>query len=368
MAGNGRNNGRVHPFDRATPTAEQARLIAQIDEFKGAWRALGVLAPERLSVLRRVATIESIGSSNRIEGNTLTDAEIAALLQRVDVRAFSSRHEQEVIGYAEAMALVFTSSQDLRFSENHIRHLHQTLLAHSERDEWHRGQYKTHPNTVAAFDADGQQVGIVFRTAEPFETPLRMAELVEWVRECEDGERHHALVVIAIATVVFLEIHPFQDGNGRLSRILTTLLLLRAGYVYVPYSSLESVIEQNKAAYYVALRRTQVTLRTETPDFRPWLDFFLRALVRQAERLRAQVEHERNILAPLPDLSLAILEAARVRGRLTMAEAIASTGASRGTLKNHFATLVALGHVARHGRGRGVWYELRLLGPRQTAD
>lgn len=349
-------------FDRITLTSEQARLIARIDEFKGAWRALGVLAPQRLNSLRQVATIESIGSSNRIEGNTLTDTEVAALLRRAGDRALDDRNEQEVVGYAKAIELLLASWQDLRFTENHIRHLHQVLLAHSERDAWHRGRYKTNPNTVAAFDAEGQQVGIVIRTAEPFETPIRMAELVEWVGDHMGRSQHHPLVVIAIATVVFLEIHSFQDGHGRLSRVLTTLLLLKAGYAYVPFSSLERVVEQNREAYYLALRGTQGTLRTDAPDFRPWFDFFFRALGSQVEHLRGLVEHERDVLAPLPDLSLAILEAARARGRITMAEAIAATGKSRGTLKGHFASLVARGHLARHGRGRGVWYELRVHG------
>ncbi len=355
----------AHVLPQAPPrlTQEHSRLVARIDGFRDVWRTLALLAPDRLSTLQHVATIESIGSSNRIEGNTLSDAEVAALLQRLETRSFASRHEREVIGYAEGMELVFSSLRELRFSPNHIRHLHQVLLGHSEADAWHRGNYKSSPNSVAAFDAAGRQVGIIFRTVDPFETPLRMDELTTWVEEHLHDPLFHPLTVIGIATVVFLAIHPFQDGNGRLSRVLTTLLLLRAGYSYVPYSSLEGVIERNKEAYYLALRRTQATLFTEKPDFDPWLDFFLRALSRQVEKLQAVVHFEREVLAALPDLSLRILELARVRGRVrgrvTVAEAQAVTAAARGTLKNHFTRLVSLGHLLRRGQGRGVWYELQ---------
>ena len=164
------------------------------------------------------------------------------------------------------------------------------------------------------------------------------------------------LLVIALCIVVFLEIHPFQDGNGRLSRALTTLLLLQAGYAYVPYSSLESVLEQNKEAYYLALRQTQGTIRTESPNWQPWLVFFLRALAEQVRRLNRKVEREKIVLAALPELSLQIVEFAREHGRVTMGDAIRLTGGNRNTLKQHFRTLVKRGHLAQHGAGRGVWY------------
>ena len=161
-----------------------------------------------------------------------------------------------------------------------------------------------------------------------------------------------------MATVVFLEIHPFQDGNGRLSRVLTTLLLLQAGYAYVPYSSLEGVIELNKEAYYLALRQTQGTIRSDTPNWQPWLVFFLRSLAEQVRRLSEKVEREKLVLAPLPELSLRIVELAREHGRVTMGDVIRLTGASRNTLKQHFRALVAQGHITRHGSGRGSWYAL----------
>jgi len=341
-----------------TITPEILALIAQIDEFKGAWRAFGTLAPERLSALRRVATIESIGSSTRIEGSKLSDREVERLLAGLAIRTFETRDEQEVAGYARAMELVFESWNDITLTENHLKQLHRDLLQFSEKDERHRGNYKTHSNHVAAFQ-DGKQIGIVFETAMPFDTPRLMAELIAWTGEALESRALHPLLVIAIFVVVFLEIHPFQDGNGRLSRILTTLLLLRAGYAYVPYSSLESVIEQSKEGYYLALRQTQGTIRTPAPDWQPWALFFLRALSQQSRRLNAKVEREKVLLAALPDLSLRIIEHAREHGRVTIGEIAQLTGTSRNTLKRHFQQLHEKGQLEQHGAGRGTWYSLK---------
>lgn len=340
-------------------TPEILSLIAGIDEFKGAWRALGTLAPDRLSALRRVATIESIGSSTRIEGSRLSDRDVERLLSNLQIRSFATRDEQEVAGYAEVMELAFSSWQDITLTENHIKQLHRDLLTYSEKDAWHRGNYKTSTNSVVAFDEDGTQLGVVFATATPFDTPALMTELVGWFTEQRESARLHPLLLIGIWVVVFLEIHPFQDGNGRLSRVLTTLLLLQAGYAYVPYSSLESVIEQSKEAYYLALRQTQGTIRSETPNWQPWLLFFLRALSEQVRRLNRKVEREKLILATLPELSLQIVEFAREHGRITMGDAIRLTNTSRNTLKQHFRALVERGHLEQHGSGRGVWYELK---------
>ena len=340
-------------------TPEILSLVAAIDEFKGAWRALGTLAPDRLSALLRVATIESIGSSTRIEGSKLSDRDVDRLLSNLQIQKFSTGDEQEVAGYAKVMEVVFTSWQDIALTETHIKQLHRDLLAHSEKDTRHRGNYKTSTNSVVVFDESGKQFGVVFETATPFDTPRLMSELVVWfVAERETG-RLHPLLLIGIWLVVFLEIHPFQDGNGRLSRVLTTLLLLQGGYAYVPYNSLESVVEQSKEAYYLALRQTQGSIRTKAPNWQPWLLFFLRSLAEQVRRLNRKIEREKLVLATLPELSLKIVEFAREHGRVTMADAIRLTSGNRNTLKQHFRALVTAGHLRPQGAGRGAWYEIR---------
>ena len=339
-------------------TSEVLMLIAEIDEFKGAWRALGALAPERLSALRRVATIESIGSSTRIEGSKLSDREVERLLANLEIKSFATRDEQEVAGYAAVMETIFHAWQQIPVTENHIKQLHRDLLQYSEKDDRHCGEYKKLSNSVGAFDDQGKQIAIVFETATPYDTPGLMAQLIAWLSEAQELKRLHPLLVIAIFTVVFLEIHPFQDGNGRLSRVLTTLLLLKAGYAYVPYSSLEGVIENSKEGYYLALRQTQGTICTDAPNWQPWLTFFLRALQQQVRRLAAKVESERLVIADLPDWQIQIIEFVRQHGRVTMAEMVRKTGASRNTLKDHFRSLVENRHLILHGTGKGSWYSL----------
>lgn len=169
-------------------------LISEIDEFKGAWRALGTLAPERLSALRRVATIESIGSSTRIEGSKLSDREVERLLSNLEIKAFTNRDEQEVAGYAEVMETVFASWPEIAITENHLRQLHRDLLRYSEKDEPHRGHYKTACNSVTAFGAEGNQVGIVFETATFFDTPRLMAELLTWFNATIQDNALHPLL------------------------------------------------------------------------------------------------------------------------------------------------------------------------------
>ncbi len=350
-------DGGIHT-DTLTITPKILKLISEIDEFKGAWAAIGRISPERLTALRRVATIESIGSSTRIEGVKLSDTEIARLLAGLDVKAFASRDEEEVAGYAEVMETIFAHWEDIALTENHIKQLHRDLLQYSTKDERHRGEYKTHNNHVEAFGSDGESLGIVFETASPFDTPRLMTELVEWTQHNLEGEDLHPLLSIALFIVVLLEIHPFQDGNGRLSRILTTMLLLRAGYAYVPYSSLESVIERSKDAYYLALRQTQLTIRKEAPVWQPWLVFFLKSLHEQKAHLEKKIEYERLILGDLPELSVKILELCRNRGRVTVAEAERATGVSRNTIKDHIKALTRAGHLEQHGAGRGTWYSL----------
>lgn len=346
-------------FQYPSISSEILSIVSTIDEFKGAWRAFGTISPERLDALKRVATIESIGSSTRIEGSRLTDREVETLMAGLSSTSFDSRDKQEVAGYAKVMELLFSSWEYIPFNENHIQQLHRDLLAYVDKDVAHRGKYKTHTNTVVARDETGKVIGIVFETATPFDTPRLMAELVAWYRAEKDSKTLHPLLAIAVFIVTFLAIHPFEDGNGRLSRILTTLLLLQAGYSYVPYSSLESVVEQNKGNYYIALRQTQVTIRTEHQNWEPWLLFFLRSLHAQVKRLEKKVEYEKIVLAALPELSLQVLELTRARGRMTLKAAVELTGANRNTAKLHLQKLTLAGHLKRQGAGRGVWYELQ---------
>lgn len=341
-----------------TITQEMLSLIAEIDEFKGAWRALGKLAPERLRQLRKIATIESVGSSTRIEGAKLTDREVEKLLGRIRAKTFATRDEQEVAGYAAAMDTVFSGFDAIPITENYIKQLHAILLKYSKKDTRHRGEYKKMPNSVEAFDASGKSVGVVFETSTPFDTPRDMEELVAWYAKATRDKSLHPLIVTGIFVVVFLAIHPFQDGNGRLSRVVTTLLLLKSGYVFVTYSSLESVIEQNKEGYYLALRRTQGTLKKKSPNWSPWLLFFLQGLQKQKSKLEVKVEREKIMRSTLPELAINILDMAAEHGQISVADVIRVTKAPRATVKKRLTELKKSRHLKSGGKGRATWYAL----------
>lgn len=342
-----------------SPTHEILNLISEIDEFKGRWTALQNLSPERLQALRRVATIESIGSSTRIEGVKLSDREVETLLSDLKRYSFKSRDEEEVAGYAEAMELVFESWRELALSENYVKQIHSVLLKFSGKDTTHRGSYKKLSNTVVAFDADGHQIGVVFETAAPFETPLAMGKLMNWLNQTVENKTIHPLLTIAVFIVSFLAIHPFQDGNGRLSRISTTLLLLKFGYEYVPYISLESVIEDNKDSYYKALRQTQKTLREEKTDWEAWILFFLKSLKKQKDKLSVKLEREKIIAQVLPKLSSDILALLKEHERLNIAEIGALTDANRNTLKVRLRELVRGNYIEQNGQARSTHYRLK---------
>ncbi|MBI4767385.1 MAG: Fic family protein [Deltaproteobacteria bacterium] len=333
------------------------KLISEIDEFKGKWQAMSGFAPDRMAMLKHVATIESVGSSTRIEGAKLTDNEVENLLSGLGKSSFKSRDEEEIAGYAEVMQLIYESYDKIQTDENHLQQLHQVLLKHSSKDSRHRGQYKKLPNHIEAFAKDGKSLGVIFATASPFETPFKMAELFKWFNKEWGRKELHPILIMAIFLVHFLAIHPFQDGNGRLSRIFTTLLLLKSGYSYMPYSSLERVIENNKDQYYLALRRAQSTLYTDNGNLNDWILFFLESLRKQVAVLESKIKNEK-IISEFPPLSQEIIRITGQQGKVTVSDAQKITGANRNTIKAHMTELVRRGKLMRMGKGKGAWYKL----------
>lgn len=332
-------------------------IIAEIDEFKGAWRLLGKLDPDRLESLKTVATIESIGSSTRIEGSKLSDIEIQKLLSGVEVDSLHTRDEQEVAGYAFACEKIFQHYSDMPISENMIKQLHVWLLHYSDKDVHHRGEYKKIPIRIEAFDQEGNSVGILFETTSPLETPIKMKDLITWVNGALAKKSVHPLITIGIFVVVFLAIHPFQDGNGRLSRLLTTLLMLKCDYGYIAYSSLESIIEKNKESYYQALQITQKSWQRNNPDWTPWLNFFLLCLQRQIKHLELKLEGA-NKLTKIPPLQAAILECLKLHGSLSISEIQQLIQSNRNTLKKNLEVLVKRNAISIQGTGRSSRYVL----------
>ena len=339
-------------------TTQMLAMIAELDEFKGAWAGFENLRPEQLKALRKVSTIESVGSSNRIEGNKLSDSEVEKLLSRIEKKSFKSRDEEEVAGYAELMNTIFDDYSLIPLTENYIMQLHKILLRYVRKDERHRGKYKMLPNSVAAYDPNGKEIGIVFETASPFDTPRFMEELTGWMRKNLEDSFLHPLIAIGIFIVHFLAIHPFQDGNGRLSRALTTMLLLKKGYSYVPYASVESVIEAVKEGYYRALRRTQKNIWRGKVDYEPWLSFFLTTLVKQKRHLESKIETMSENDTKLGKTARAILELFDSKPEWYVPEIAETLGLNMNTAAKAIKSLVKDGYLAKQGTTKGAWYTL----------
>lgn len=265
------------------------QLIAYIEGFKGKWNVVENKENRYLKELRKIATIESIGSSTRIEGATLTDKEVQELLNNIKITKLKTRDEQEVIGYYEVLKLIYDNFSDIKFSESYIKQLHQLLLKYSSKDQPHRGTYKNLPNKVVATYPAGEQ-RTIFATTEPALVESEMRELIEWTNEQFEQKNIHQLILIGNFIYDFLSIHPFQDGNGRLSRLLTTLCLLQNDYAFIQYISFENHIEQNKKEYYEALMTGQKNRGTENERIEKWLLFFLESLKTLTQKLEQKYD------------------------------------------------------------------------------
>ena len=268
-------------------------LISQIDELKGRWIGGANLSPQILNRLRRSVLVTSTGASTRIEGSNYSDEEVERLMRGLSVQKLKDRDAQEVRGYYEVLKTVFDSYTDIPFSESMVLHLHNQLLKYSDKDERHKGQYKNVENRVTMKDQSGKELGILFNTTPAYLTPKATQELIAWANDALQAKESHPLIIIAGFVVEFLKIHPFQDGNGRLSRVLTNLLLLQTGYEYVPYVSHEKLIEDSKVDYYVALRKSQITFGTSSESITAWTEYFLGVLLNQAKQAIALLSAER---------------------------------------------------------------------------
>jgi Fic family protein len=338
-------------------------LINQIDELKGRWIGGANLNPQALKRLKRSVLITSTGASTRIEGAKLSDEDIEKLMRGLAVKKFANRDAQEVKGYYELLNNIFFAWKQIRFSESFVKHAHKELLKYASKDERHRGDYKKLENNVEMYDENGKTIGIVFETTKAYLVPKQMEDLVYWTNTTLGMKEVHPLLVIGSFIAEFLAIHPFQDGNGRLSRILTNLLMLQAGYVYMPYVSHEKLIEDNKADYYLALRKSQKTLNVQRAapsdgkeeDITVWLEFFLKICLEQAE-LAIELLSKENIERLLSPKQLDVWKHMESIEEATPGEIAKATGVARPTVSQALDVLMRLKKVERIGQGRTTRY------------
>ena len=277
-------NNRVHTFSLNLDWPV-VNAISRIDRFDASWLAIQQREGQSLRQLKHIATVRSVGSSTRIEGSKMSDKEVEALIENLDISKLKDRDSQEVAGYHNLLDLISVSNGEIEIKENEIKNLHNLLLKYSDKDAWHRGEYKQMSNAVEAANLDGTKQ-IIFQTTDPgFPTEDSMRRLIEWFNQDKET---HPLVKASVFTYEFLSIHPFQDGNGRLSRLLTTLLMLKNGYSWIQYVSFEHEIENNKEEYYRNLMECQQ--RRPNEDVSLWVVFFLSSLENVFEKLNKKLE------------------------------------------------------------------------------
>lgn len=334
-------------------------LLAEIDAVKTAFKLTGKLPAQTMTRLTHSVIVTSTGASNRIEGNRLTDAEVEALYRNLRIRKFRTRHEQEVAGYLEMLELILGAHADMKLSEALILQLHRDMLKYSDKDERQRGNYKFGPNRVEAKDQSGNAVGIIFDPTPPHLTPKEMRELVEWRNWADAAKFKHPLIRIGNFIFEFLAIHPFQDGNGRASRLLTNLLLLQHGYDFTALVSHEKLIEQRKAEYYLALNRAQSSWKSNNEDLSAWLIYFLEIVNAQATKAFELIQQDNvEVLLSLKQLALWQWAQTRNSAEFSRKDAVEALAFPPRTIEASIKKLHALGRLERLGEGRSTRYRI----------
>ncbi len=342
-----------------TTNQEILKRISSIDGFRSTWHGIEKKENRYLKELRQVATIQSIGSSTRIEGATLNDEEVQALLHSMKITKLKSRDEQEVVGYYEAMDLVHSNFKDILLRENYIKQLHGILLKYSEKDVRHRGKYKSFPNKVVANYPDGKQK-VIFNTTEPHLVDKEIQEILQWSNEQLDKGNVHPLMIIPVFIYEFLSIHPFQDGNGRLSRLLTTLLLLKHDYSFVPYISFENIIERRKKEYYEALMMGQKYRYTKKERIDKWILFFLDCLQEMIDLLNKKYDVYKDKGGYLNPRQKEVLETIRINQPVKFSDIVAALPTySQNTIKKDLVYLLNEHQIESIGRNKGTVYNIR---------
>lgn len=345
-------------FNKRIPlTQDILTKIAKIDQFQGLWQGGLRISPQILGRLKSWVIITSTGASTRIEGAKMTDEEVARFLRGLKGRRPKSRDEQEVAGYADLIGRVFDNWKTIKLTESWILQFHDILLQFSDKDKTHKGMYKASPNTVVMKNKNDEQI-VLFEPTPPYLVRKEMQEAVEWANEAMEQKNIHPLLVIANFVFEFLAVHPFKDGNGRLSRAITNLLLLKSGYSYVPYVSLDEIIEDTKAEYYLALRATQKNHKTNHEDITPWVGYLLEALIEQTEKARKLMESDQpeKLLSEKQMQIYRLFEGDRELS-VTEVSGLLKGTIPLSTIKQALSRLVVLKLLERIGQARSTRYK-----------
>ncbi len=341
-------------------TAEMLQLIAELDEFKGEWRASWIPKVDRVEKIQKAAYIEHIGATLRLDGIKQNDEDIESLLLKLQSEPCGNKTECAVAGFAQALTQIYERWQEFNLTEETIQDMHRLLMQYSDLPKDALGQYKKNSNQIEIFDAKGKKLGGI-ETAGPDHAPELMADLVKWYDEANTTKQLHPLLSIALFQLIMTSIHPFEEANGRLIRCVTTLLLLKNGYNYLLFYPLEKAIEENIDGYYTVLQTVQESLYTEKPDWDRWAVFFLHMLRQQKTGLMRQLKEEKiPASGEMPELSEWILTLMRTHKRINISELEKITGEKRSIIKARLNDLMRDSLVVRYGQGRGAAYSALL--------
>ncbi len=342
---------------RIKVTSEMLQKIARIDELKGLWKGSAKLNPHILKQLKMSVIITSTGASTRIEGSRMSDDEVARLIRGLKSKPPKGRDAEEVAGYADLLGRIFDNYKTLKLTEGQILQFHEILMHFSSKDQLEKGKYKSSDNVVVARGTDGKEV-VLFRPTPPYLVKKEMDDVFAWTNTALHKKTFHPILVIANFIFEFLAIHPFHDGSGRLSRALTNLLLLQAGYAYVPYVSLEEIIEDRKEAYYLSLRGAQRFHKTEREDITTWILFLLDVLLKQAEAARYLIESDKPEQM-LSEKQIAVLRLFDENKMLSPRDIslLLKESIPLSTIKQALQRLVKLDLIKRIGLGRATRYQ-----------
>lgn len=333
-------------------------LISGIDAVKNSWIITKKLSPHIIKQLTQSVIITSSGASNRIEGNRLTDEEVEALYKNLRIKKLKNRHEEEVAGYLEVLEFVFKNYKEIPINESFVLQLHQNMLNHSQKDSNHRGHYKIGSNRVEAKDDSGNIIGIIFDPTPPYLVKKEIQELIDWYNWAIDNKIKHPLILIANFIFEFLAIHPFQDGNGRTSRVITNLMLLKQDYQFTTIVSHEKIIEAHKVDYYLALNKTQTSWKTEKEDITPWLLFFLNVVKLQATEALNILETDIEYLLSPKQLLLWQWVLQNGMREFSRRDVVTELGFAERTAEASIKKLLTLKKLQRLGEGKATRYKI----------
>lgn len=331
-------------------TPEIVQMIGSIHEHKGKQKLFLEANIDELKTLLEVALIQSTGASNRIEGIFTSDKRLEELVsQKAEPH---NRSEQEIAGYREVLATIHESYEYITLRPNIILQLHRDLYSYSQGAEG--GNYKNSDNVIAETDAEGHQKAR-FIPVPAFQTAEAMDELCTCFLEAWEADRMDKLILIPMFILDFLCIHPFSDGNGRMSRLLTLLLFYKAGYLVGKYVSMEMLIEKTKETYYEALQASSIGWHENENRYEPFVKYYLGIMMKAYHEFESRVEHLKYRKLSKPERIKAVID--KKIGKITKKEIMElCPDISKVTVERTLTDLVKNGYIAKVGSGPATGY------------